>query len=141
VQDFVQNLIDGISAFFSGLYDGAPLVLGSKYPVFLLELLVIIVILDLFIFGWRPLVRKFFPDNYHSVDYYFAQSVNVMAFLLLVVFDFYLGAQLGDAWGTWIGISGMIWITVAILGVMFAARFVTSMLGDRAKAKARSAAE
>ena len=86
------------------------------------------------------MVRKFFPDDYHAVDYYFAQSVNVLAFLLLVAVNFYLGAQLGDSWGTWIGISGMIWLTIAILAVMVLARFLSSMLSDKAKTKADSSA-
>ncbi len=131
MQDLVQDLIDGISGYFSSLFEGAPLVFGSKYPVFLLEVLLIIVIFDVVIFGWRPLVRRYLPDHYHAVDYYFAQSVNAIAFLLLVALDFYLGSQLGESWGSWIGISGLVWLTLAILGVMMLARFASTMMAGK----------
>lgn len=137
MQDFVQNLIEGIGSFFGSMYSGAPTLWGSKYPVFLLELLILIVVFDLIIFGWRPLVRRFLPDSYHAVNYYFAQSVNVLAFLVLVIFNFYLGAQLGDTWGSWIGISGLIWTTAAILAVMVLTRFLTKMT-SAAKSKSEA---
>ena len=125
MQEFVQDLIRGIGDIFSSMYNSAPAIWGSRYPVFFLELLLIIVVFDLIIFGWRPLVRRFAPGAYNKVDYYFGQSVNVLAFVVLVVFDFYLGAQLGAAWGNWLGLSGLVWATAAIVALLFLGRLLT----------------
>jgi len=124
VQDFVQNLLRGISTLFARMYEGSPALWGSKYWVFLLEVILLIIVVDLIIFGWRPLVKKFLPHAYSTVDYVFGQVVNILAFIVLVVFLFYLGAQLGAAWGTFLGFSTMIWATVGIIALILLGRLL-----------------
>ena len=133
MQELTQNLIQLIGNIFSGMFENAPEVMGSKYPFFFIELLILIVIFDLMIFGWRPLVRKFAPDAYANVDYIFGQTVNVMAFIVLTIFTFYLGGELGGAWGTWLGLSLVVWMTFGIVAIIFGGRYLTtkSLMGSR----------
>jgi len=133
VQESIQNLIQLIGSMFLGMFENAPTIMGSKYPLFFVELLILIVIFDLVIFGWRPLVRRFAPDHYANVDYIFGQAVNVLAFIVLVVFTFYLGSELGSTWGTWLGLSGIVWIAIGIIAVIFGGRYLTtgSLMGSR----------
>ena len=124
MQDFLQSFIDSIAGLFSAMFEGAPMVFGSKYPVFFIELLIVIVLFDLMIFGWRPLVRKYLPEHYSDVDHIFGQVLNVLALIGLVIFTFYAGSALGDTWGTFLGLSGVVWITVGILAVIVLGRFL-----------------
>lgn len=118
------SIVDSISSLFSAMYGGAPLVWGSPWPVFLVEVLGLIILIDLVIFGWRPLVKRLFPAAYSTVDYVFGQFVNALALIALVAFMIYLGGQLGDSWGTFLGISTLVWSVVAIVAIMFLGRLV-----------------
>ena len=133
MQETIQSLIQLIGSIFSGMFENAPAIMGSKYPLFFVELLILIVIIDLVIFGWRPLVQKFAPDAYATVDYVFGQAVNALAFIVLVIFTFYLGGELGSTWGTFLGLSGIVWIAVGIIAVIFGGRYLTtgSLMGAR----------
>ena len=127
MQNIIENLLQGIARFFGDLFRDAPLVWGSPYPVFFAELLLIIILFDFVIFGWRPLVRRFAPRRYSAVDYIFGLTVDLLAALALVAFDVYLGASLGDSWGRWLGISGLVWSTVAVIALLFVGRFVSAL--------------
>jgi len=126
VQEFADNLMQSIGALFSTMFEGAPLVFGSKYPFFFLELLGIIIVFDLIVFGWRPLVSKYASKHYPTVDYIVGQVFNALALIVLVIFTVYLGGQMGDTWGRWLGISGIVWITVGIIAIIFLGRFATT---------------
>jgi len=119
-----ENLLKSISHLFGAMYQGAPLLWGSRWPMFLVELLALIALIDIVLFGWRPLVRKLFPDAYSTVDYVFGQVVNAGAFLTLVVFTVYLGRQLGNAWGTFLGLSTMVWSVIAFVVLLFLGRLI-----------------
>lgn len=120
----IENLLSFISRLFGAMYQGAPLLWGSRWPMFLVEVLVLIGIIDLVIFGWRPLVKKLFPEAYSVVDYVVGQLVNAIAFVALAAFMLYLGAQLGVAWGTFLGISTMIWAVIVIVALLFLGRLI-----------------
>ncbi len=122
MQDFAAT----IGSLFSNMYESSPVLFGSKYPVFFFQLLVLIVIFDLIIFGWRPLIRKFLPDYYQRIDYIFNQVVNGIAFVVLISVTFYLGGELSEVWGSFLGISGVIWLTLGIIAAIFLARFATT---------------
>jgi len=126
VQEFIQDIIASISVMFASMYEGAPLMWGSKYPVFLLELLLMIIVLDLIIFGWRPLVKRYAPNSYSTVDYVLSQVFNIAGILVLVFVDILLGVEMGTTWGQWLGISGVVWFTAAIIAVIFLGRFATT---------------
>ena len=126
MQEFIDGLIQSISAMFASMYNGAPLIFGSKYPFFFLELLAIIILFDIIVFGWRPLVSKYALKHYPAVDYIVGQVFNGLALVVLAIFTVFLGSQMGDTWGSWFGISGIIWITVGIVAVIFLGRFATT---------------
>jgi len=120
----LQRLADLISRLVAAMYDRAPLVAGSRWPMFLVEGLVVIVLIDLVIFGWRPLIRRFMPAAYSTVDYVFGQFVNALAFLVLVAFLLYIATQLGTAWGTFLGLPTMIWSVIGFIALIFVGRLV-----------------
>jgi hypothetical protein len=125
MEALLNSLIVFISELFGSMYAKSPAVWGSQYPAFLAQVLLLIVIIDLVIFGWRPLVRKFFPSAYGGVDYGFGQVTNLLWLVLLVGFMIYLGAELGEAWGKFMGISTMLWSTIGIVALLFLGRLVT----------------
>jgi hypothetical protein len=118
--------MQSIGALFSSMFEGAPLIFGSKYPFFFLELLAIIIVFDLIVFGWRPLVAKYAAKHYSAVDYIIGQVFNGLALVFLAIFTIYLGGQMGDTWGRWLGISGIVWLTVGIVAIIFLGRFATT---------------
>ena len=127
MEDLVQGIFSGFSGLFASMFDAAPMLWGSKYPMFLLFSLMLIIVFDLVVFGWRPLMKKYAPDAYGSVDYYFTQSMNVLALLMLVGLTFFLGAVFGDTWGVFLGLSGLVWMTAGTLVVIFGGRYLTNM--------------
>ena len=118
MESLVSNLLGWVSSFFGNLYADAPVIWGSKYPAFLGELLLLIIVIDLVIFGWRPLVKKFFPKSYGAVDYAFGQVTNLIWLCVLDAFMIYIGGALGEAWGRFLGISTMIWSTVGVVALL-----------------------
>lgn len=126
MQNLADSLVQTISALFSAMFEGAPVIWGSKYPFFFLEILAIIILFDLIVFGWRPIVSKYASKHYALVDYIVGQVFNGLALIALVVLTIYLGSEMGDTWGSWLGVSGVVWITIGIIAIIFLGRFATT---------------
>ena len=124
----VQGIMTAISNYFGFWLENSPVVGGSAYPMFMVWLFLHIVVFVILFFGWRPLLRKLAPDVYSVVDYYFSQAINVVALVGLVVFTFYLGAMFEDTWGTFLQISGLVWMTLVMAGLLIGGRVVMGMI-------------
>lgn len=125
MEDMVGGLIGSVSSFFAGMFANSPKIWGSQYPAFFGQMLLLIIVIDLVIFGWRPLVKKFFPGSYSQVDYVFGQLTNFIWLAILVGFLLYIGGALGEAWGKFVGISTMVWATLGVVALILLGRLAT----------------